>query len=256
MSAVPTVNNSLVALAERRQLPRHQFMDADTVAWIEANRPDIPDRGSAAPRLPPGIRGLIVAAALPASWYAEPRVADSIHGLRHGIRTAVLAAALAEIAGLSVGAGQTLVLASAVHDCRRLHDQDDPGHGARAGEWLSIHSAEVLDHFRVSGHSERIRFAAVAAQLHEIPYAMFSLADATAYQRAAQLVDLIKAADALDRYRLPKLKWWPDAAHLRVDIDPLREFAFDLVVRSESAHVRGVASSVSVLSALADAGVV
>ncbi len=254
MSAVPTVNNSLVALAERRQLPRHQFMDADTVAWIAANRPNLPEE-SALPGLRPDSRRMILACALPASWYAEPRVIDSIHGQRHGIRTAVFAAVLAEIVGLGTEAAQTLVLASAVHDCRRLHDQDDPGHGARAGEWLNTHSPEVLDHFRVTEHSERMEYAAIAAQLHEIPYETFSAADATAYERAPQLVDLIKAADALDRFRLPKLKWWPDAAHLRVDIDPLRAFAFDLVVRSESAHVGGSASSESVLSALSDVGV-
>ncbi|MFC5800188.1 hypothetical protein [Streptomyces formicae] len=75
--------------------------------------------------------------------------------------------------------------------------------------------------------------------------------DQADHHRAEALTDLLKAADALDRYRLPKLKWWPSTAHLRVpQIEHLRAVAFDLVVWSEAAHLNDQDSASAVLTAL------
>jgi len=249
--------DSLVALAERKQLPFHQFMDAATVDWIAAHRLQVPIHDE---RLDPALgehaRWLLSMTALPASWFAEPQVADSIHGLRHGMRTAAYAALLAEQAGLEEHLSSALVIAAAIHDCQRLHDKDDTGHGARAAAWLDAHAGLVADHFRVSaGITDKFWQAAIAVRLHDIPYQTFAPVNEAEYVQAKLASDLLKAADALDRYRLPKLKWWPNPSHLRIALPAhLQSFAYELVLETERAHLDGLSSAAAVEHALSGRG--
>lgn len=143
--------DSLVALAGCKRLFRHQFMDAATIEWIAANRPRLPIDGGAVPRVPGYARRLLALTAIPDTWFAQPRLIDSIHGLRHGMRTATYVALLAEDDGLDEQLSSSLIIAAALHDCRRAHDQDDTGHGARAAAWLETHTGPVADHFGVRG---------------------------------------------------------------------------------------------------------
>ena len=247
MRTIPPTD-SLVELAARKQLPRHQYMDDTTVAWIRANRPDVP---SVAPsRLSPLAQRCLAAAAIPAEWFADQRRVDSLHGIRHAMRTAAFAALLAEHARLEPQDTATLIMAAAIHDCRRLHDKDDVGHGARATQWLHHHPKTVLDHFGLEHVAGRISQVSTAVHLHETPYAEFTALDESRYSDAVVITDILKAADALDRYRLPKLKWWPDPALIRASaFEQLLGTAFDLVVQTEAAHVAGEGSAHAVLSA-------
>ncbi|AXI78959.1 hypothetical protein [Peterkaempfera bronchialis] len=254
MSTTPTTA-SLVELAARRQLPHHQYMDPATVQWIRDNRPDL---GHAwPPPLRPASKHLLGRSALPAAWLAEPRLRTSLHGIRHSMRTAALAALLAETHDLDEVETATVILAAALHDCRRLHDKDDQGHGARAAVWLSANADTVWDHFGLVITPRRIVQAATAIRLHDLPYDAFNADDRADHGRAELICDLVKAADALDRYRLPTLRWWPDARHVREHaFDQLRAVAFDLVVISETAHLAGADSAEAVLYALAEKGLV
>jgi hypothetical protein len=248
MSTTPLAD-SLVELAARKQLPHHQYTDHATVRWIEANRPDFTE--APAHELRVTSQRLLYRSAIPVTWMAEPKLADSLHGIRHAMRTATLAALLAEATGLSEDDTATLVLAAAVHDCRRLHDKDDRGHGARAAVWLTDNADTVWAHFHLSAAPQRIDAAATAVRLHEVPYGAFAPDDAADHVRNQHITDLLKAADALDRYRLPKLSWWPDSSLIRTAaFDGLRSAAFELVVVSEATHLAGFESADSVFKAL------
>ncbi|MGW2671946.1 hypothetical protein ACWC5F_28335 [Streptomyces sp. NPDC001272] len=243
--------DSLVELAARKQLPHHQYTDPATVRWITANRPDFPD-DPPPPTLRPSSQELVACAAIPSEWLAEARCHDSLHGVRHAMRTAALAALLAEAAGLSSNDTATLILAAAVHDCRRVHDKDDPGHGARAAIWLTANADDVWSHFGLSATPSRIAAAGTAMRLHDLPYEHFSPDDRSDHARAKAISDLLKAADALDRYRLPKLTWWPDPDRVRSNaFAGLRATAFELVVHSEAAWLAGASSADAVLAGLA-----
>ncbi|MFD6915374.1 hypothetical protein [Streptomyces virginiae] len=245
--------DSLVELAARKQLPHHQYTDPATVRWITVNRPVLSD--GPPPRLRATSQRLLSRSAIPAGWLAEEKCLDSLHGIRHAMRTAALAALLAESAGLSEDDTATLVLAAAVHDCRRLHDKDDRGHGARAAIWLTDQADIVWNHFGPVATPSRIATAATAVRLHDVPYDAFSEDDQADHARAEVICDLLKAADALDRYRLPKLSWWPDPVQVRSDaFNALRTTAFELVIRSETAWLAGASSAEAVLVGLADMG--
>ncbi|MGV9601305.1 hypothetical protein ACWDR1_32060 [Streptosporangium sandarakinum] len=174
------------------------------------------------------------------AWFADARCADSIHGISHNARVCLLASLLAQQHHLEPDQTAALCLAAAVHDCRRRDDRADPGHGQRAAVWLSRRHQAVATAFDLHLTPELIAAACTAISLHNLAYPAFSPAQQQAYQRAAALADLLKAADCLDRYRLPLPRWWPDVSRLRVAVPTwLHQVAFDLMLRSEQARLDG-----------------
>lgn len=252
MSTTP-LTASLIDLAARGQLPLHQHMDHATIAWISNNRPDLPPAPKPVPR--PQLKELLAHGGLPTQWWADPRLYTSLHGVRHAMRTAALAAVLAEANGLDDTDTATSVIAAAVHDCQRRHDKDDRGHGNRAAIWLAANADAVWGHFGLTATPRRIVQAATAVRLHDVPYEAFAADDQADHVRAERITDVVKAADALDRYRLPKLTWWPDARYVREPaFDQMRSLAFDLVLVSERAYLDGASGTAAVRYALAEKG--
>ncbi|MFC5148989.1 hypothetical protein [Streptomyces aureoversilis] len=221
-------------LADRRALPAHQQMDPGTVEWIAEHRP------ATFPAMPPRPRYEPLMLAPDASWFASVEQSDSLHGVRHGARVSLLASVLAHEQGLDGNEAAALCVAAAVHDCRRRDDRTDAGHGQRAARWFAGHAVSVTACFGLRLSADCLLQATTAIALHDVPYEHFTLAQVRAYRRAQQVTDLLKAADCLDRYRLPALRWWPDTARLRTPVpDWLHPLAFDLVVRSERARLDG-----------------
>ncbi|WP_031519173.1 hypothetical protein [Streptomyces sp. NRRL F-5123] len=234
---------SLHALALERRLPAHQPMDQVTLRWIEDNRPANFDAAPSIPR--PGL--LLVP---DRHWFAVPAVADSNHGIRHNGRVSLLAVLLAQEQGLDSDAVAAACIAGAVHDCRRHDDRADHGHGQRAARWLGDHAAAVT---RALGHElpeAMLQRAADAVAVHDVPYEQFTPSRERGYQADPFLVDVLKAADCLDRYRLPLQRWWPDLTQLRITVPGwLPPAAFALVVRSEQAVHDGSTPAGAVTSA-------
>jgi hypothetical protein len=173
-----------------------------------------------------------------AAWFARPEAPDSIHGIRHGARVSLLVHRLAREHWLDERQSTALAVGAAIHDCRRRNDRSDNGHGNRAADWLTRHHATVTEKLGPHLSAALLEQVATAVALHDVPYSAFTPAQRDAYQRARPLVDLLKAADCLDRYRLPLTRWWPDASQLRVDVPSwLYPLAFDLVVHSEQARL-------------------
>ncbi|MGR6924204.1 hypothetical protein ACU635_58925 [[Actinomadura] parvosata] len=220
-------------LALQRCLPPHQAMDQPTLTWIAENRPAETTRTMAVPDLPIPL--------LPdVAWFAREQAADGIHGVRHNARVCVLAGLLAQLHHLEPEQSAALCLAAAVHDCRRHNDRADLGHGRRAAAWLSRHHPDVTATFGLTLPVEVMAAASTAISLHDVPYPDFSSTQASAYRRAESQTDLLKAADCLDRYRLPLPRWWPDTSRLRVTVPAwLHGVAVDLMLHSEQARLDG-----------------
>lgn len=220
-------------LARTRCLPPHQVMDQPTLTWIAEHRPTAAARTIVVTDQP-------VMLVPDDTWFAAGQAADSIHGVRHNARVCLLADLLAQHHHLDPDQAVVLRLAAAVHDCRRHNDRTDPGHGRRAAVWLSRHHQAVAAAFGLDLPSGSVAAASTAVSLHDVPYPAFSRAQRDAYRHAARLTDLLKAADCLDRYRLPLPRWWPDTSRLRVQVpDWLHGVAFDLMLHSEQARLDG-----------------
>ena len=240
-----TPTRSLVELAELKQLPRFQHMDAETLGWIDSNRPKgdrIPLRSDLN-----SLRIQSVTWPIDPACYLEPRIIDGIHGIRHAMRVAIYAQLLAERHGLSERAQKLLVTAALLHDVRRIDDRADERHGARCAEWIS-HTENLACLKEFSPFEREIVKSTVA--FHDVPMDL-DLPDR--HDPSAILKDLLRTADALDRYRLPKRSWWMDESRLRMKpTDDLKAFAFDLVVTSERYFLAGEESFFSVMGALRD----
>jgi len=223
---------ALRELAQTRCLPDHQVMDQTTLEWITENRP----AGPAAPGLPDRLLILVPEA----TWFVHAELVDSIHGARHNGRVSLLVSLLARQTGLDGDETAALCAAAAVHDCRRHNDRDDPGHGQRAAAWLMANPGPVTTALRRHVPRRLLGSAVIAIALHDIPYESFTDQQTADYERCRPMVDLLKAADALDRYRLPLRRWWPDLTRLRVQIPTwLPPLSHDLVVASERARLDG-----------------
>ncbi|MEU6236795.1 hypothetical protein [Kitasatospora sp. NPDC047058] len=220
---------SLRELAEANRLPDHQVMDVATLSWIARSRPAGPGVRATMPHRP-----LLLVP--DDSWFARTETAGSTHGVRHGARVAVLVQLLAHSRGLTPARTRALAVAAACHDCQRHTDRDDPGHGWRAADWLAGNNEMVAAVLGAKPTTEAI----TAVALHDTAHEAFTGDQANAYHRHPEAVDLLKAADALDRYRLPLARWWPDLDRLRLAVSAwLPAAAHDLVVHSEQAHLAG-----------------
>ncbi|PZT76790.1 MULTISPECIES: hypothetical protein [unclassified Streptomyces] len=209
-------------------------MDAATLDWIAESPPPTAD-------LPQLVAGDIPVLVPDPAWFARREQAEGLHGISHCARTGVLAFLLARFHGLDRPHTAALCTAAAIHDCRRHDDRTDPGHGCRGAGWFTENAENVLAVLGQDVPAALREEAAAAIAAHNLPYDAFSPAQRTAYQRAPHLTDLLKAADCLDRYRLPLKRWWPDLTHLRVTVpDWLLPFAHGLVIHSERARLHGV----------------
>ena len=82
-------------------------------------------------------------------------------------------------------------------------------------------------------------------------FSFFAIGIAKSIKKHKYIIDTLKTADALDRFRLPKSDWWPKDEYL-VRIPSLGEriFAYNLVVRSEELALSGLDNTTSVKNAL------
>ncbi|MEU6331543.1 HD domain-containing protein [Streptomyces sp. NPDC047049] len=236
---------SLRELAAARALPDHQVMDAPTLDWIAGNPP--PPTADT----PALTTDEILLLRPDASWFTSRDQADGLHGISHGARTCVLAFLLARAYRLDRAHTAALCTAAAVHDCRRHDDRADPEHGQRAATWFTEHAEMVLSAVGQEVSAELRADVAAAIAVHNRPYDAFAPGQRDAYQHAPHLTDLLKAADCLDRYRLPLSRWWPNTTHLRLTIPAwLSPFAHGLVVHSERARLDGASHHDAVTHAL------
>jgi hypothetical protein len=184
---------------------------------------------------------------VPEEWFLEKRIIDSLHGLRHLRRTAHYGLCLA--AELNLGLDQTklVAIAALLHDIHRQDDKGDPGHAARSAQWFLASIQHITQTWKMDIDPEEAGSIAVAISLHETAYEHFSASQNSLYSKHKLLVDVIKTADALDRYRLPKLTWWIDDRYLRiVPSGSLKQLAYEIVLASEKNFLQGQTSFESV----------
>lgn len=238
---------SLVVLAEKRALPSFQYMDETTYQWILQNNPGY--EVDNLPNIQPDLLWLSTLS-LPTEWFLEHRIVDSLHGLRHLLRTAYFTLCLVgDMPGQDIKVKNAAV-AALVHDIRRRDDKGDSSHAERSARWFRTHATEVASHFGLELTPTEIASIEAAIALHEVPYRDFTLQQKSLYSKHRALTDLLKTADALDRYRLPKLKWWINDEYLSFIPSPnIKQIAFDLIALSEGNFLKLKDSHKSVMVA-------
>ncbi len=240
---------SLVSLAKEKNLPPHQYMDQETIDWIAANNPfsliknplrfDIKDIESLFKIVPH------------LDWFLNSNLANSLHGFRHLLRVTIFSFLLINYNRQEKidFDPKNLLTAAVLHDIRREHDKDDDGHGQRAANWFLDHIPEIskLFNFNYTDKDKEQVYSAIC--YHDISYDI--LRKDNVYLRNQQIIDFLKTADALDRYRLPKIKWWFDPNMVKImPSQGIMAFAFDLILRSEQKYLKEMDGIASVMDLL------
>ena len=235
----------LFKLATQKELPLHQNLDEETLSWIKSNVPD-QIKNIDFSELAREVDLEKISCFVPMeSWFLSESRINSLHGIRHLIRTTIYAHCL----GLKLHEKQlnNLLIATSLHDISRKNDKNDMGHSSRALKWYQKNKRKVLSKYKVIDVDNNIIENLI--KFHELNYE--DLGQESFYKRNEEMVNIIKTADALDRYVQPRKKWWMNEKYLKIipSIE-LKAFAFNLVVSSEEKHLRGIDSKNSVLLSL------
>lgn len=219
----------LYKLAEKKELPNFQKMDTETVLWIERNKPDFSQAEKIVIEEKDFLINFIEKSVVKERWFEDIRIYEGIHGLSHLLRVTVNGFLLSRHARFSKEFRTGLMVAALFHDIKRVNDQEDRGHGKRSAEWLKENQEIIFELFGFSIEKETWKNALKAINYHEENYENIPHED-----RNDDFVNLLKAADALDRYRLPKMNWWINDKFLAIKPKPEeKNFAFDMVTFTE-----------------------
>lgn len=224
---------SLIQKAKDHTLPEIQYMDKETLVWIIENKPDFSGEGA----ISLDLLNLVSKYTPAREWFLNDEIFDSIHGMRHTLRVVLGVAQLFDSRHSIGSLFRNCLIAASLHDVRRLNDKGDVGHGERAALWFQVNYKLVAEKYAVVFTLEDILQISTAIALHEVPYTQIS--EYETYEKNFQIVDILKTADALDRYRLPKLSWWINDTFVKIiPTDKEKAFAYSEVVRTEQSYLR------------------
>jgi hypothetical protein len=130
------------------------------------------------------------------SVYLNSNLYYSLHGITHTARVMLYSLIISKLLNIKY---ELPVFIASIHDIRRLNDRGDKEHGKRAGEYFLSNFNKNYNDF---------------ASKKDIIYYSLCNHNNIEYSNNFEInfyLDLLKTADALDRFRLPKEKWWCNA---------------------------------------------
>lgn len=237
---------SLIKLAKKDRLPEHQYMDEDTLNWANRNGQHFlncdteldPDIFSKLEKIDGYVPSL--------EWFTNKEVVSGIHGLRHIMRVCVNLKLL--FSEMKKG-NDTLLIAAALHDIKRVRDREDSSHGFKAADWFSKNTQEIEDYYKTKFSKKEKCKIYNAIRFHASDYEEF--ASSEEYEKYGNIIDLLKTADSLDRFRLPKLKWWIDDDYLKIKpSQKIINFSFKCFFYSEKFALSGLEDIASIKKAI------
>lgn len=216
--------------------PKHQFHDKSSIQWIINNKPqNLPNKYFLNIKPIKKVENLKPWKVIKSSWFQNNLIKNGIHGFRHCCRVAIYSLFLTQKYYKEIKKDkeiESIMFASLIHDCRRKNDNNDFFHGERSANWLKKNK-NILPK-RLKNFLNLIIFL---VSNHDKPYK--DVKNDFFYKEFKNFLDIIKTADALDRYRFPRSDWW-----INLKIVPIKppksfmSFAFDFCVKSEEVFIK------------------
>ena len=177
---------ALYQMLQEKPYPVHQTMDSESLKWLEDNleiqKVSIESSITGYKKFPLKDLDFNMDA-----FFKNNGV--GIHGIRHQFRVAIFVWLLIQKMEFPLEYKEILSLlqVSLYHDIMRKNDNSDEKHGVNSAEWIKINYPQIDNRFikAVEVHNQEVKDE-----------------EKTIY------IKLLKTADAIDRYRLPKKKWW------------------------------------------------
>ena len=126
------------------------------------------------------------------------------------------------------------VLSASLHDIRRKGDKGDERHGERAANWFKLNYNNLIGTMQDPvNFDEDLIYQGI--KYHDIPEKDIPK---NIYKNNETIINILKAADALDRFRLPLKRWWPNPEFINLnDIDKFFPVSKYFVYLSEFFYV-------------------
>ncbi|MCD6270510.1 hypothetical protein J7J23_01880 [bacterium] len=214
----------------RTEKPRHQFYDWDSLKWLFSHKPkNLLKKNKINSKLLDAVDSLRPWEKCDDKWFLNSLTKDGIHGFRHACRVSIhaLSFALTYDKKISKDELEAIMFTGILHDCRRKNDNADSLHGIRTAEWLTKHANILPVH--VLSFLPAMKFA---ISVHNDSYQ--NIKKRKDYKKFKFFVDVIKVADAVDRYRFPRSDWWFSQHFIVLPVSTQKmSFAFDLAAISE-----------------------
>lgn len=240
---------TLLQLITTNQAPKRQYIDQATVTWIKENPPHLPEMSETV-TINDSVIELVEKFFPSQEWFTLAPAYNSIHGILHITRVITHALIIAHEKFSSDKQFLTnLAIAASLHDIARINDNQDPHHGQRAQEWFKSNYQKIEKQFEITLNPDDIKTISVVIAMHNQEY--LDIADSKEYQQYKDYIDIIKTADALDRYRFPKMEWRIDENRLKIIPSPQHlKFAYELSYSTEDAGLNQEKSPELVITTL------
>ena len=221
-------------------------MDHETIIWIKQNNP-FKSKVSIPTDLQKASKEYAKKFTPPSQWFINDERAKTIHGKRHLLRVGIYTFLLMK--HLLIEEDLDLcIIAGVLHDIRRETDGSDEGHAFKSAEWFISNVEEITAQFQIKLSKFQIEKIYHAILLHEL---RLELIERKYLDKFEHIINIIKTADALDRYIQPKLKWWLDDKFLVIKPSThLKHFAFELIVKSELNFLNNTDSELSIFDSI------
>lgn len=168
-----------------REYEDNQELDRDSVEWLKREL-NLKKKTESLNIVP--IREEIFLQYVPnKSWFNSGRT-RTIHGISHTLRVMLYSYILCKI--YEIERVEPFLVAASIHDIKRINDREDANHGKRVSEWFYKNNLKIKNGLS----KEEIREICLAVDMTN--------------NSKLKIGSILKSADALDRYRLPKRKWW------------------------------------------------
>ncbi len=169
---------------KERKYEKNQILDKESVSWLKR---ELDIRTPIRPlNIAPMREEYLLQYAPKKHWFNSGRI-KTIHGISHALRVILYSYILCKIH--KIDRFEPFLLAASIHDVKRLNDREDINHSKRASDWYYKSNIKIKKKFS----NEEIKEVCLAVEGKE---------------DKLKINSILKSADALDRYRLPKKKWW------------------------------------------------
>lgn len=238
--------NSLKS-AKKKRPPHYEFINRNTLLWIKKNRPcfncELHSRGKDVDL------NILKQFIIPNKWFINMNRINTLHGKRHIIRTALYSLIISSICKCGKTKRRNITISSLLHDLRRLSDGEDSDHGRRGSRWFLKNMSMIESFFKTKLSKKDQNEIYYSILWHNVPRA--SIVNNKNYLKYKKAIEVLRTADALDRYCQPKIEWRINDNYLIYipDIN-LKKFAYELIIRSEQRFLNGLNNEDAVLGCL------
>ncbi|MBI2630580.1 HD domain-containing protein [Candidatus Pacearchaeota archaeon] len=207
-----------------------QVLDVSTIDWFKENQKfDEVSIFEIKKTFKPLNKNIFIKLAPHSDWFNTRSRLLSIHGKSHALRVILFTYLLCILNNISDY--KKYLIAASIHDIARVSDNYDPNHGERASKWF-LENKNIFCDIK----KEDVEEIAISVKYHEVEYDSIST---DILLKFGSMINILKCADALDRFRLPKKDWWPKKEFFKISIpEKLFDLANKLVYETESLIIK------------------